>query len=71
MYGTENDSAYVADGRTSYVVSVAVDGLDEEAGWSLTARISARIWQYEANRPYFVAAVLVTPAGEAPRPNRH
>jgi beta-lactamase class A len=71
MYGAENDSAYVVDGRTSYVVSVAVDGLDEEAGWSLIARISARIWQYEANRPDFVAAVLVTPAGEAPRPNRH
>jgi beta-lactamase class A len=71
MYGTENDSAYVVDGRTSYVVSVAVDGLDEEAGWSLIARISARIWQYEANRPDFVAAVLVTPVVEAPRPNRH
>jgi beta-lactamase class A len=71
MYGAENDSAYVVDGRTSYVVSVAVDGLDEEAGWSLIARISARIWQYEANRPDFVAAVPVTPAVEAPRPNRH
>ena len=71
MYGTENDSAYVVDGRTSYVVSIAVDGLDESDGWSLIARISARIWQYEASRPDFVAPVEVTPAPSDPRSNRH
>ncbi len=71
MYGTENDSAYVVDGRTSYVLSVAVDGIDEAAGWSLIARISARIWQYEASRPDFVAPVEVTPAAPTPRSNRH
>ncbi len=71
MYGTENDSAYVVNGRTSYVVSVAVDGLDEEAGWSLIARISARIWQYESSRPDFAAPFAVTPVAEAPRPNRY
>ncbi len=71
MYGTENDSAYVVDGRTSYVVSIAVDGLDESDGWSLIARISARIWQYEASRPDFVAPVEVTPALLDPRSSRH
>jgi beta-lactamase class A len=71
MYGTENDSAYVVSGRTSYVVSIAVDGIDESAGWSLIARISERIWQYEASRPDFVAAVEVTQAASDPRSNRH
>ncbi len=71
MYGTENDSAYVVNGRTSYVLSVAVDGIDEAPGWSLIARISARIWQYEASRPDFVAPVDVTPVAPAPRSNRH
>ena len=71
MYGTENDSAYVIDGRTSYVVSIAVDGLDESYGWSLIARISARIWQYEASRPDFVSPVEITPAASDPRSNRH
>jgi beta-lactamase class A len=71
MYGTENDSAYVINGRTSYVVSVAVDGLDEAAGWSLIARISARIWQYETSRPDFVTPIAVTPVEPAPLSNRH
>ena len=71
MYGTENDSAYVVSGRTSYVVSIAVDGIDESAGWSMIAGISGRIWQYEASRPDFVAAVEVTPAASDPRSNRH
>ena len=71
MYGTENDSAYVVAGRTSYVVSIAVDGLDESDGWSLIATISARIWQYEASRPDFVAPVEVTPIASDSRPNRH
>lgn len=71
MDGTENDSAYVVDGRTSYVVSIAVDGVDESDGWSLIARISARIWQYEAGRPDFVSPVEITPAASGPRSNRH
>jgi len=71
MYGTENDSAYVVDGRTSYVLSVAVDGIDEAAGWSVIARISARIWQYEASRPDFVAPVEVTSVALAQHSNRH
>src|SRR5882762_7364131 len=64
MYGTENDSAYVVNGRISYVLSVAVDGIDEAAGWSVIARISARIWQYELSRPEFVVPVIPP---EAPR----
>src|SRR2546421_4851782 len=70
MYGTENDSAYVVNGRISYVLTVAVDGLDEAAGWSVIARVSARIWQYESTRPDFVAPIVKTLA-PAPRPNRH
>jgi beta-lactamase class A len=70
MYGTENDSAYVVKGRISYVLTVAVDGIDEAAGWSLIARLSARIWQYESTRPDFVAPIVKTLA-PAPRPNRH
>jgi hypothetical protein len=64
MYGTENDSAYVVNGRISYVLSVSVDGIDEAAGWSTIARISARIWQYELSRPEFVVPVIPP---EAPR----
>jgi beta-lactamase class A len=64
MYGTENDSAYVVNGRISYVLSVAVDGIDEAPGWSVIARISARIWQYELSRPEFVVPVIPP---EAPR----
>jgi hypothetical protein len=71
IYGTENDSAYVVNGRASYVLSVAVDGIGEAAGWSVIARISARIWQYEASRPDFVTPVDVTPTALAPLPNRH
>jgi beta-lactamase class A len=70
MYGTENDSAYVVNGRTSYAVSIAVDGLDEASGWSVIARISARIWQYEASRPDFVTPAAVTPVEPAPLSNR-
>lgn len=64
MYGTENDSAYVVNGEIAYVLSVSVDGLDEAAGWSLIARISGRIWQYELGRPQFVVPVIPP---EAPR----
>src|SRR2546423_554333 len=70
MYGTENDSAYVANGRISYVLTVAVDGINEAAGWSVIARVSARIWQYEATRPDFVAPIVKALA-PGPRPNRH
>jgi beta-lactamase class A len=70
MYGTEIDSAYVTGGRVTYVLSVAVDGLDEATGWSVIARVSARIWQYESGRPGFVAPIL-PPLGPSPRPNRH
>jgi beta-lactamase class A len=69
--GTEDDSAYIVNGRTSYVLSVAVDGIDESLGWSLIARISARIWQYEASRADYVAPVVVTPVAASPVVNRH
>jgi beta-lactamase class A len=65
MYGTENDSGYISNGRIAYVLSVAVDGLDEATGWSMIARVSARVWQYEVSRPDFV--MPVTPP-QAPRP---
>jgi beta-lactamase class A len=61
MYGTESDSAYIVSGRISYVLSVAVDGVDESLGWSLIAQISGRIWQYQSSRPDFVAPVVATP----------
>ena len=64
MYGTENDSAYVVDGDIAYVLSVSVDGLDETAGWSVIARVSAHVWQYELGRPQFVVPVIPP---EAPR----
>jgi beta-lactamase class A len=70
MYGTENDSAYVVNGRISYVLSVAVDGSDEATGWSVIAQISARTWQYESSRRDFVSPIVTTPA-PSPRPNRH
>jgi beta-lactamase class A len=61
MYGTENDSAYVTNGKITYVLSVAVDGRDEASGWRVIAQISSRIWQYEASRPGFIAPVIATP----------
>src|SRR5713101_8594427 len=70
MSGTEIDSAYVVTGRTTYVLSVAVNGLDEATGWSVIARISARISLYESGRPDFKAPIL-TPVGPTPRANRH
>jgi len=69
--GTENDSGYIVSGRTSYVLSIAVDGVDETLGWSLIARISARIWQYESGRPDFVAPVVATPIAPPSSLNRH
>ncbi len=69
--GTENDSGYIVSVRTSYVLSIAVDGVDETLGWSLIAQISARIWQYESGRPDFVTSVAATPVAPSPRPNRH
>jgi beta-lactamase class A len=71
MYGTENDAAYIVDGPITYVLSVSVDGLDEAAGWSLIAQISARIWQYELSRPAFVASVVATPVPASVVLNRH
>jgi beta-lactamase class A len=71
MYGTENDAAYIVDGPITYVLSVSVEGLDEAAGWSLIAQISARIWQYELSRPAFVAPVVATPAAPAVVLNHH
>src|SRR3989442_1678082 len=69
--GTENDSGYVVSRRTSYVLSVAVEGLDETLGSSLIAQISARIWQYETGRPDFLTPVVATPFAPSPRLNRH
>src|SRR5712691_48340 len=67
--GTENDSGYIVSVRTSYVLSIAVDGVDETLGWSLIAQISARIWQYESGRPDFVTSVAATPVAPSPRLN--
>src|SRR5947199_4445171 len=58
---TENDAAYVRNGRIAYVLSVTVDGLDVGAARSVIARISARIWQYESNRPDYAAPVILRP----------
>ena len=69
--GTENDSAYIVSGRASYVLSVALEGIDENLGWSLIAQISARIWQYESSRPDYVVAAVPTPAATSPRQNHH
>src|SRR6184192_1209814 len=68
--GTENDAAYVRNGRIAYVLSVTVDGLDVGAARSVIARISARIWQYESNRPDYAAPVILRPASIPPQ-NRH
>jgi beta-lactamase class A len=70
MYGTEIDSAYVVNGRVSYALTIAVDGLDEATGWTVIARVSARIWKYESSRPDFVAPIVKSLA-PSPRPNRH
>jgi len=70
MYGTENDSGYVTDGRIAYVLSVAVDGPDEVSGFSVIARVSARIWQYERSRPDYVAPIIASPAPPV-WPDRH
>ena len=70
MPGTENDAAYVRNGRIAYVLSITVDGLDEGTAWSLMARISARVWQYESSRPDFAAPVSV-PSPSIPPQNRH
>src|SRR5438477_9590345 len=69
--GTENDSGYIVSGRTSYVLSIAVDGVDETLGWSLIAQISARIWLYESGRPDFAAPVVATPIAPPSSLNRH
>ena len=61
MYGVENDSAYVTNGRIAYALTVAVNGPDEATGWSVIAQVSQRIWQYEASRPDYVAPVIATP----------
>jgi hypothetical protein len=71
MFGSENDSAYVTNGRVTYVLSVAVDGTDEATGWAVIARISARIWAYEVGRPDFVAPVIASPAPPAWPDRRH
>ena len=70
MYGTEIDAAYVVNGRISYVLTVGIAGLDEATGWSVIAKVSARIWQYESSRPDFVAPI-VKPVVQSPRLNRH
>ncbi|HEX6547806.1 MAG TPA: serine hydrolase [Candidatus Dormibacteraeota bacterium] len=43
-----NDAALVL-GPRPYVLAVLVDGLDRDAGWSLIARLSAAVWQWEAS----------------------
>jgi beta-lactamase class A len=70
MYGKELDAAYVVNGRIAYVLSVAADGPNEATGWSVIAKVSARVWQYESSRPDFVAPI-VKPLAPSPRPNHH
>jgi beta-lactamase class A len=64
MYATVNDSGYVVNGGIAYVLAISVEGIDEAAGWSVIAHISAQVWQYEASRPQFVVPVIPP---EAPR----
>ncbi|TMG29593.1 MAG: serine hydrolase, partial [Chloroflexi bacterium] len=71
LNGTENDSAYVTDGRVSYVLAVAVEGPDEVTGFSLIAQVSARVFQYERGRPSFVVPVIASPASPAWPDRRH
>ena len=62
MYATQEDAAYVINGRVRYVLAVCVAGLDEASGWAVIQRISARVWQYEAGRPDYPTRVIATPA---------
>jgi beta-lactamase class A len=71
MYGTENDTAYVTNGRISYVLSVAVSAPDEATGWSIIAQISRTIWQYEASRPAYPAEISPTAAPSIWPDRRH
>src|SRR5438309_4210868 len=71
LNGTENDSAYVTDGRVSYVLAVAVEAPDEVTGFSLIAQVSARVFQYERGRPSFVVPVIASPAAPAWPDRRH
>ena len=64
---TENDAAYVRNGRIAYVLSVTVDGLDVGAARSVISRISARIWRYESSRPDYAAPVILPPASIPPQ----
>ena len=64
---TENDAAYVRNGRIAYVLSVTVDGLDVGAARSVISLISARIWRYESSRPDYAAPVILPPASIPPQ----
>ena len=70
MYGTECDAADVSLGAVHYVLASCVAGLDEASGWNLIRQISARVWQYEAGRPDYVAPALASPAPRL-RDRRH
>jgi len=48
---TANDAALVSGPRGAYVLVVCTEGLGEEAGFGLIARVSQAVWQYEAARP--------------------
>ncbi len=47
---TANDAALVVGPQGPYVLVVCTDGLGGDAGWSLVAQISSRVWQYEVSR---------------------
>lgn len=47
---TENDAALVMGPHGAYVLVVCTDGVGGDAGWSLIAQISSRVWQYETSR---------------------
>jgi len=47
---TANDAALVMGPQGPYVLVVCTDGVGADAGWSLIAQISSRVWQYEVSR---------------------
>jgi beta-lactamase class A len=46
----EDDAALVNGPHGQYVLVVCTDGDASDAGWSLLAQISQRVWQYEQSR---------------------
>ena len=62
---TVNDAALVTGPGIRYILVICTDGLDSARGYSLIARISARVWEYESGRA--VQAAFRPAARAAPR----